>query len=102
MTYIGSLGCWLDINITTGNTYPDIGSLSYPVLDLKDVSLEAYYSGTLTIMFSETGFGPTGSANFITQAWGGTSESVTFNSYFDSSKHFVRSGDIGWHPGPIY
>jgi len=93
VTYIGALGCF-DINITTGTTYPDIGSLSYPMLNLKDVSIEGTDSGTLTIKFSEIGFGPTGSADFITQAWGGTTESVTFNSYFDSGNNLFGQGTL--------
>jgi hypothetical protein len=98
--YIGKLGNWLNINVTTGSTYPDIGSLSYPVLDLKDVSLEAFYSGTLTLKFSETDFGPTGSANFNTHAWGVTSESVTFNSYFDSTNTLFGQGTSVGTLGP--
>jgi hypothetical protein len=97
--YVGSLG-FFNINLTTGSTYPNLGSLSYPVLNLKDVNITATNSGSLTIMFSEIGFGPTGASDFITQAWGGTSDSLTFNSYFDSSDTLFGQGTLIGSLGP--
>jgi hypothetical protein len=99
VTYFGNIGSF-NINLTTGSTYPAVGSLSYPIMYLKDVNVTTTNIGSLTIMFSETGFGPTGSSDFITQAWGGTSDTVTFNSYFDSSNALFGMGTSVGTLGP--
>lgn len=71
---------YLDLAVT-GSVY---GSASYPQMDLSASILGSSGSGTLTIWFSETGFGPT-SGYFKTEVSGITDGSTSFNSYLDQA-----------------
>lgn len=72
-----------DIDLTvTGSIF---GSASYPQMDLSS-SIMSSGSGTLTIWFSEVGFGPT-SGYFETEVSGTTDGSTSFNSYFDQANN---------------
>lgn len=58
VTYIGAVGeNWYE-NVTTGQTIPLIGSQNVPQMDLSTVN-NSNGAGTMRILFSETGFGPT-------------------------------------------
>lgn len=60
VVFIGSLGAWT-FQLTSGITKPIIGSETEPIMEFHDVSLSSGKGGgTLTIWFSEVGFGPTG------------------------------------------
>lgn len=81
VVFVGSVGNWT-LNVHTGTTYPVIGSLSNPMLDLSFNATSSGAGGTLWIYFSADGFGPT--AGSTTAAIGGTiasGGSVTYNTY---------------------
>ncbi len=81
--YSGSVGIF-NINVTTGITTPIIGTTTLPQMDLNSVNLNSTGNGTLTITFSESGFGPLAAQGFITLAGGVTAGYVTFETYVDN------------------
>ncbi len=56
VTFIGSFGNF-SLNVHTGTTYPVIGSLTNPALDLS-YNATSSAPGTLYVAFSANGFGP--------------------------------------------
>lgn len=84
ITYIGLLGVFF-INVTTGVTEPAIGTLTLPEIDLSSLNISSTGSGTLTITFSESGFGPLAASGFETSVGGTTNGSISFNTYVDST-----------------
>jgi hypothetical protein len=93
VTWVGTLGVF-DINVTTGSTYPTLGSTTSPQLDLNNLTINTLGSGTLTVEFSEIGFGPISALLAITTV-GGTSDGTTsFNSYYGTTL-FDTSNTLG-------
>lgn len=91
IVYNGPIGNWI-INVTTGITYPVIGSPSAPQLDLSSVNVSSMGSGALTIEASVAGFtaappslnfsvgGTTVGAVSFTELWSGS------NALFDGTQ----------------
>jgi hypothetical protein len=78
--YVGTLGVWkLDL---FGITKPEDGSATDPYLYLHDFSASSTSaaSSTLTIWFSDTGFGPTGTYT-VAEIGGVTAGSVTYETF---------------------
>ena len=106
VTYNYSLGTFL-INVTTGITYPILGSPTKPHLDLNSVNVSSPGAGSLEIMFSETGYSSSASLVQFLSHIGGTvaylkGSSVAFNLYasnsnmlFDTSTPVFTSGKFG-------
>ncbi len=86
ITYMGGIGNW-NLNVTTGLSYPLLGSSSYPILDLNSVDLSSAGGGVLTITFSDTGFNidNTDITGFYTSIGGTTSGKVTAVSYINDA-----------------
>jgi hypothetical protein len=82
VTYVGPLGNNWYLNVSTGQTYPNIGSQSSPSIDLNSVN-NSTGSGTLTILASASGFNYY-SGGIATLAVGGTTPgTVQFTAYYD-------------------
>jgi hypothetical protein len=82
VTYVGGLGAWI-VDVTTGITYPALGSPSAPEMDLSHVSVSSGGPATLTIMFSEVDFNLLG-VNPVIMAIGGTTVgTVQYATYYD-------------------
>jgi hypothetical protein len=71
VSYSGGFGSWI-VTVSTGVTKPLTGTATSPEMDLA-YSATGTGSGTLTIKFSENGFGPSSGAANIT--FGGTQPS---------------------------
>lgn len=87
VTFIGSVGTF-NLNVTTGITYPSLGTPDYAQLDLNSVDLNSTGAGKLTIGVSEINYtGPiyNGTASFWTRVGGTTTGTVTFNTFLDNS-----------------
>lgn len=88
--FSGSIGMF-DTNIVTGVTKPKIGGQGFPVLDLSSLEVNSIGgNATLSIMFSETGFGPldSGVNGFKTSVSNNTlmgTALIGFSTYYDSS-----------------
>lgn len=89
VSFIGSLGAW-SFTLTSGTTKPEVGSPTNPILQLSNLSISSAGGGTLTIWFSEVGFGPTGST---AESWigGATSGTVTYETFKGSNTLFQPS-----------
>ncbi len=90
VTYIGAVGAAWTVNVTTGLTYPSLGSPAEVHIDLNSVDVNTDGASTLNIQFSEIGFtGPLGGGILgIHQIVGGTlsataGSTVTFKAYVD-------------------
>ena len=57
VTFSGAIGTWI-VNVSTGVSKPILGSATKPDMDLNSVNVSGGV-GTLTILFSDDGFGPT-------------------------------------------
>ncbi|RJX36296.1 MAG: PEP-CTERM sorting domain-containing protein [Desulfurivibrio sp.] len=53
VTYAGSVGNWI-ANVTTGISYPILGTSTYPMLDLNSVDVSSVAGGTLTLSVFNT------------------------------------------------
>lgn len=93
VTFNGSLGGWT-VNVTTGITYPALGSTSSPILDLNSVNVSSSGAGTLYIWASQTGYngGGPGAATFV--AGGTTTGTLNFSSYFDNTNSLWGTGGL--------
>ena len=79
VTWFGPVGVW-QINVTTGTSS---GSAASPFLDLNSVNASSTAGGTLTVSFSDTGFGP--SDGGVGVSVGGTAAgTVQFETYADA------------------
>lgn len=58
VVFVGGLGNWT-LNVHSGTTYPAVGSLTNPLLDVSFNATSINAGGTLEISFSADGFGPT-------------------------------------------
>ncbi len=85
VTYIGSVGTFTT-NVSTGLSYPILGSLEYPWLELSSVDVTSGAGGTskLYIYLTDTGF--TGAVSSFQAAIGGTTGgTVKYSTYFDTA-----------------
>jgi hypothetical protein len=93
VTYIGGIGSWVS-NVTTGITYPALGSQAAPYIDLNSINVTSIAGGTLHVLVSAQGYTGLGGASF---AIGGTTVgTVVANAYFDNANGlFVPANQIG-------
>jgi hypothetical protein len=99
VTFIGTIGVF-DLNVTTGLTTPHIGTVALPQMDLNSIDT-SNGSGTLTIQFSEIGFGPLSVGGFSTSVGGTTPGTVSFASYVDSNNTLFGTGTTLASFGPF-
>lgn len=93
VTYSGGVGNFI-INVTTGITYPVLGTATNAQIDLSSVNVSSSGGGTLTILVSETGYsGPT---LFTTAVGGVTTGTLALESFLDASNTlFGTASPIG-------
>jgi hypothetical protein len=88
VTYMGSFYGW-GFNVTTGLTYPVIGSESLPMLDLSSVNVTSQGAGSLTITLTGSGYVSSTSPEWAELTVGGTiasGGSVSFQQLIDGSQ----------------
>lgn len=100
VTFSGAIGNFL-INVSTGVTYPALGSATSPEMDLNSVNVSSFGGGALTIKFSEVGFSsPLG----FTAAIGGTigaGGSLTYNTFSSSTNLLFAETTSLTNQGPF-
>ena len=79
----GSLGVWL-INVSTGITKPVSGSATNPQMDLNTVNMSTG-AGTVTVKFTDTGFGPFAGGGFLDHIGGTTNGTVLAQELYDAN-----------------
>jgi hypothetical protein len=83
VTYNGAVGANWTLNVTTGLSKPTIGTVTQPRMDLNSVNATSRGAGTMTIMFSDDGFGPS-NGSLVSKIGGTTQGQVTMNTYVDA------------------
>jgi hypothetical protein len=92
--YLGSVGVF-NLTVTTGFVTPLIGTSELPMLNLNSVGVSSSGSGgTLTIMFTETGFGSIAAPLFETKVGGTNRGAVSFNTYVDNTNTAFGTGTL--------
>lgn len=99
VAWIGSIGNFT-LNVHVGTTFPVIGSLANPMLDLSFNTVSNGAGGTLVISFSADGFGPTnGSAAAL--IGGTTIGSVTYRTYGGTNNTLFSTSNLLTTQGPF-
>jgi len=92
--YMGSVGSF-NLNVTTGFVTPLVGTYNQPMLNLSSVGVSSSGSGgTLTIMFTETGFGSITGDIFETKVGGTNHGAISFNTYVDNTNTAFGTGTL--------
>jgi hypothetical protein len=90
--YMGSLGVF-NLNVTTGFASPDNGTSELPLFNLNSIDVSNSGSGgTLTIMFTETGF--TSGPVFETIVGGTNHGALSFKTYADNTNTAFGTGTL--------
>lgn len=94
----GSIGNWT-LNTDVGTTFPVIGTLTNPQLDL---SFNAFSTtgGTLKITFSADGFGPT-AGTAVAQIGGTTPGTVVYNTFGGTNNTIFSTSNLLTTQGPF-
>ncbi len=94
----GSIGNW-SLNTDVGTTFPVIGTLTNPQLDL---SFNAFSTtgGTLTVSFSADGFGPT-AGTAVSQIGGTTPGTVVYNTFGGTNNTLFNTSNLLTAQGPF-
>lgn len=101
VTYIGQVGANWSINVSTGITMPAQGSALNPYMDLNSVNM-SNGAGSISIMFSETGFvGTPAITGFSTKVGGTTAGSFTLDSFYDPSNALFGQANPLANLGPF-
>jgi hypothetical protein len=87
VSFSGALGNWV-VNVTTGITYPVLGSAGQPILDLSSVNVSSGSGGNLNIEVSAIGYTWLGEG--VLSIGGTTSGVVTASAYYDSGNSFFN------------
>lgn len=85
ITYNGLLDAsspW-SVNVTTGISKPALGSSLVPFMDLSSVNVSSSSGGSLTVEFSDNGFGPLLPGTFTSEIGGTTGGTVAYQSFYD-------------------
>lgn len=100
VTFIGPIEGW-STNVTTGLSFPAIGSLLEPEIDLVSVNASSSAGGWLRLWFTDTSFGPaSGGAHVLSSIGGTTGGNVTFRTFYDTTntafgqQHELSSGSF--------
>ena len=100
VTFMGPIAGW-STNVTTGLSFPAIGSLLEPEIDLVSVNASSSAGGWLNIWLTDTGFGPASNGAHVLSSIGGTTGgNVTFRSFYDTTntafgtQHELASGSF--------
>ena len=102
ITFGGTIGNFF-VNITLGSSQPLIGSPTNPMLNITSFSATSSAGGALTIMLSDTGFGPVGPPALFTTDLNGTMlpGSVSAQTYFENGTHDFTTANLVGSVGPL-
>jgi len=93
VTYNGGIGNFV-VNVTTGITYPVLGTQTDAQLDLNSINVSSTGGGSLQVYVSEINY--SGNTSFITEAGGTTSGTVEVDSWLsDANCLFCTDSPLG-------
>lgn len=92
-----------NLNVTTGITFPQMGSPSQPFMDLNSVNQSTGAGGTLVISLSQQGFTTIPNEAFNASIGGtkGAGGSVTYQTFWDSSNTLFAQTNLLTNSGAI-
>jgi hypothetical protein len=88
ISYIGPVGLNWALNVTTGITYPTLGSTSVPSIDLNSVNLSSLGAGTLTLHASALNFTAVPLSARV-DVGGTTDGTVTLKEFYNNSNVYL-------------
>ena len=93
--FAGSLGVFV-INVTTGLSYPFIGSATHPEMSLSSVNVTGTSGGTLTVSLSQADFATSGEVTFLAKLGGaamdGPTASITYDTFLGTGNTLFETG----------
>jgi hypothetical protein len=97
ITFIGPIGNW-NVNVTTGITYPALGAMDRPEIDLNSVNVSS--SGPATLLLGVSALGYTLAPGGDIFRFGGTTAGFVFAEAFsgDNGFYFDTTNSLG---GPM-
>jgi len=98
----GVLGTW-SVNVTTGISYPVLGSQVYPQIDLNSVNVSTSGAGTLKIDAMALNFTAPGPGALDLEVGGTTHGTVLLNEYYNAGAPvaFNTQGNLSLPPLPL-
>ena len=98
ITFIGSVGAFNALNVSTGVSKPILGSAANPFMDLNSVNISSSGGGTLVIDHFDDGF--TGLTNFSmaiggVAGLGGAGGALTYSAFFNQGAGNVLIDTLG-------
>lgn len=93
VVFSGAVGVF-DVNVTTGLSYPLLGALDSPVMDLNSVNVSSGATGTLTVKLTTTDFTGPLSGIATLDSGGTTNGDITIASYYDPSNAAFGTSDL--------
>jgi hypothetical protein len=91
VTFDGSLGAW-NVNVTTGITYPTLGSTSQPEIDLNSVNVSSSGQGERILSIGVCALNFSLNGGSLLEVGGTTAGLVGFDVYFSTSSTFFPNG----------
>jgi len=99
IVWVGTIGNWT-LNTDVGTTFPAIGNLTNPQLDLSFNAVSNGSGGTLSIMFSADGFGPS-AGTAVASIGGTTSGTVVYDTFGGASNTLFDLSPLLAAQGPF-
>jgi hypothetical protein len=95
----GSIGNW-SLNTHVGTAFPILGTLANPLLDLSFNAVTTIAGGTLTLSFSENGFGPT-TGTALASIGGTTQGTVVYQTFGGTTNTTLNTTNLLTTQGPF-
>lgn len=99
VTFIGPIGNYI-LNVSTGVTYPVLGTPSLPTLDLNSINVTSGGGGNLSIAASQTGY-TGGAGSFLLGIGGTTTGTASAQAYLSSANNLFGTSTLLGSLGPF-
>ena len=100
VTFSGPLGVFV-INVTTGVSYPLLGSPTSPTLSLNSLDVTGTSGGTLTVSLSQVDFATSGDVLFLAKLGGaaidGPTASITYDTFLGTGNTLFDTSTLLTH-----
>ena len=93
VVFSGAVGVF-DVNVTTGLSYPLLGAINQPSLNLDSVNVNSSGTGTLTVKLTTTDYVGPGVGTATLETGGTTDGSIYVQSFVDDSNAAFGTDDL--------